>query len=463
MTFDDISALAKRRGFIYPGSSIYGGLANTYDYGPMGVELMRNIKNVWWKHFVTKRSDMLGLDSSIFMSPRVWEASGHTENFTDVQVDCTNCSVRTRADHLIEDYMAAKKQEVKVEGLSTDELDEIITTNAIPCHNCKKIKWTKAKKFNQLFESKIGIVEDKKSLVYLRGEIAQGMFVNFKNVLDSQSVKLPFGLAQSGSAFRNEITLGKLIYRMLQFNLAEFEYFFDPEAQNWEELYEYWQKQMDEWTIGVLGLKKENIRWRAHTDDERSHYSKRTEDVEYRFPWGFKELYGLAYRTDFDLRNHMEKSGTDLRYFDQTTGKRFIPHVIEPTFGIDRSLLCVLIDGYCEEEINGKKRVVLKIAPSLSPYKAAVFPLLPNKPALVEKAQTLYNSLKQNGIMVAWDSRGNIGKRYASQDEIGTPYCITIDFDSLEDDTVTVRHRDDASQSRIHIDEIHSLLLPISI
>ncbi len=452
---DKIVALTKRRGFIYPGSEIYGGLANTYDYGPMGVELLRNIKNLWWDHFVTKRDDIYGLESSILMNPKVWEASGHTASFTDILIDCKYCKTRTRADHLIEDHFAAKNKEIKVEGLSTKELDEIIQKEKIPCPTCRKFAWTPTRKFNLLFETKIGIVEDSQSKVYLRGEIAQGMFVNFRNVVDTQSPKLPFGLAQSGAAFRNEITLGKLIYRMLQFNLAEFEYFFDHEKTKWEELYEYWKKEMNHWTIDVLGLKKENIRWRPHTDEERSHYSTRTEDIEYQFPWGFKELYGLAYRTDYDLKNHTEKSGKDLQYRDAASGKKFIPHVIEPTFGMDRSVLSVLIDAYTEEEVNGKTRVVLKLKPALAPYKVAVFPLLANKPGLVKKAQELYKELKKsiNGA-VTFDDRGNIGKRYLSQDEIGTPWCVTVDFDTLDDDAVTVRDRDTTKQERIKITDL---------
>lgn len=478
---EKIVALAKRRGFIYPGSEIYGGLANTYDYGPMGVELMRNIKNTWWNHFVTQRDDMYGLESSILMSPKVWEASGHTASFTDVLIDCKNCKTRMRADHLIEDFLAEnfknpeiyknpitfredlgfKKtkelQQQKVEGLNTNQMDEIIQSLKIPCPKCKKFDWTKTRRFNLLFETKIGIVEDSQSLVYLRGEIAQGMFVNFKNVLDTQSPKLPFGLAQSGAAFRNEITLGKLIYRMLQFNLAEFEYFFDPETQDWNELFDYWKKEMWNWSTNILGIKEEDLRWRPHTDEERSHYSTRTEDIEYKFPWGFKELYGLAYRTDFDLKNHTEKSGVDLSYRDPYSNKKFIPHVIEPTFGMDRSLLVILMNAYTEEEKEGKTRTFLKINPRIAPYRAAVFPLLHNKPELIDKAKEVHKMLKSE-MSTAWDDRGNIGKRYASQDEIGTPFCITVDFDTLTDGAVTVRDRDSARQERVKIEDLKRYL-----
>ncbi len=447
---DKVVALAKRRGFVYPGSEIYGGLANTYDYGPMGAELLRNIKNAWWEFFVTRRPNIYGLDTSILMSPQVWEASGHVEGFADTLIDCRNCQYRTRADHLIEDYFAKKGEEVKAEGESIEDLTEKITTERIPCPNCGEFDWTPPRKFNNLFETHIGIIAGEKSLAYLRGEIAQGMFVNFKNVLNSLSPKLPFGLAQSGAAFRNEITLGKFIHRTLQFNLAEFEFFFDPEQDKWEELYAYWEGEMWKWATEVLGLSPANLRWREHTDDERSFYSSLTKDLEYNFPFGFKELYGFAYRTDYDLKNHMEKSGADLRYTDSQTGRKFIPHVIEPTFGMDRSLLAVMLDAYHEED-DGK--VTLKLKPDLAPYRVSVFPLLANKPDLVKKARMVYDKLSAH-YNTAWDSRGNIGKRYAAQDEIGTPYCITIDFETLDNDTLTVRNRDTKKQERVAIDNL---------
>ncbi len=445
---DKVVSLAKRRGFVYPGSGIYGGLANTYDYGPLGAELLRNVKNAWWDFFVTKRTDIYGLDTCILMNPAVWEASGHVENFTDVLIDCKNCQFRTRADHLIEDFFQSKNEEMKVEGFSLDELEKIIEDNHINCPKCGEKNWTKLRKFNNLFETSMGILTGKQSLTYLRGEIAQGMFVNFKNVLDSISAKLPFGLAQSGVAFRNEITPGKFIHRTLQFNLAELEYFFDPRTE-WQALYSKWEENMWKWSTEVIGLRSENLRWRTHTDEERSHYSSLTKDIEYDFPFGFKELYGLAYRGDYDLKNHMDKSGVDLRYTDPTNGNKFIPHVIEPSFGIDRSIFAILLDAYHEHD--GK--VTLKIKPSLAPYTLAVFPLLANKPDLVEKAQNVYDKLRVHKT-TAWDSRGNIGKRYASQDEIGTPYCITVDFDTLSDDTVTIRNRDSKLQTRVPIDKI---------
>jgi glycyl-tRNA synthetase len=446
-TMSKIISLCKRRGFVFPGSEIYGGLANTYDYGPLGAELLFNIKNLWWKHFVNGRGDILGLHSGVIMNPKVWESSGHTASFTDVLVDCKECQNRTRADHLIENHFEKKGKEIKVEGFSVEEIKKIIQKEKIPCPSCKKFNWTDPRKFNLLFETHIGIVPETRSLAYLRGEIAQGMFVNFKNVLDSLSPDLPFGLAQSGAAFRNEITLGNFIFRTLQFNLAEFEYFFNPKEQNWEDLFEYWKKEMLIWTTKILGLNNKNLRWREHTDEERSHYSKRTEDLEYNFPFGgFKELYGLAYRTDFDLKNHMEKSGVDLRYIDKKTGEKFIPHVVEPTFGMDRSFLAILADKYSEEKIRKEKRIVLKLPPILAPYKVAVFPLLANKPKLIPELST------------AWDDRGNIGKRYYSQDEIGTPFCATIDFETLEKDDVTVRDRDTMKQERVKINDLVKFL-----
>lgn len=446
---EKIVALCKRRGFIFPGSEIYGGLANTYDFGPLGTELKRNLANHWWKTFVSSREDMFGLDTAILMSPKVWEASGHTASFTNVLIDCTTCQLRTRADHLIEDNLPKVGN---VEGLSLEKLDKIIAENKIQCPKCGKITWTKARNFNQLFETQVGIITSGKNTAYLRGELAQGMFVNFKQILDSMHPKLPFGLAQSGKAFRNEITMGKYTFRTLEFDLAEFEYFITP--ADWEKVFEYWKKEMFNFAMS-LGLDKKKLRWREHKKEELSHYSKRTEDLEYEFPWGYKEMWGLAYRTDFDLKNHMEQSGVDLNYLDQQTNEKFIPHVIEPTFGLSRLVTILLMDAYFEDQ--EKHRVVLKLPPILAPYKAAVFPLLANKPELVEKARKIYEDLKKD-FMIAWDARGNIGGRYATQDEAGTPYCLTIDFQTLEDDTVTIRDRDTAKQERINIKELSSFI-----
>ena len=445
--FEKVVSLAKRRGFIYPSSEIYGGLANTWDFGPMGTLLKNNIRDSWWSKFVLSRDDMVGLDASIFLSPKVWEASGHVSSFTDALIDCKNCHYRTRADHLIEENVS----DIKAEGLPVEELTKLVWEKKIACPQCGKHDWTEVRKFNLLFESSIGIIEEGKSKIYLRGEIAQGIFINFKNVLDTTRVRIPFGIAQQGKVFRNEITLGQFVHRTLEFDLMEFEYFINP--KDWEEKSEYWKFQMWEWATRDLKLKTENLRWREHEEHERSHYSKKTMDVEYKYPFGWKEMFGIAYRTDFDLRNHSEKSGKDLSYTDPETGEKYMPHVIEPTFGLSRLLGVILFDSYAEDG----DRIILKLDPKLAPYKAAVFPLLANKPGLVSKAREIYDSFRQD-LLVAWDDRGNIGKRYFAQDEIGTPFCITVDFQSLEDDTVTVRERDTAKQERLAVDNIRNYL-----
>lgn len=416
--FKQVTALAKRRGFIFPGSEIYGGLANTYDYGPLGAELLRNLRNLWWEYFVTHRENIYGLETSVIMNPKVWEASGHTSSFTDTLKECKSCHQRARVDQLIDNK----------------------------CPNCGASNWTEPKKFNLLFTTKVGIVPESQAQVYLRGETAQGMFVDFKQVLDTFSPKLPFGLAQSGKCFRNEITQGQQVFRTLEFDLAEFEWYI--KEKEWQKWFEYWQAEMMKFA-GLLGVDKQKLKWRAHSQDELSHYSKRTEDLEYEFPFGYKEWFGCAYRTDFDLKNHMEKSGVDLRYTDPETGEKFIPHVIEPTFGLSRTLLVLLIDAYHED----KDRVVLKLQPKLAPYKAAVFPLLANKPELIKLARSVYTDLAKT-MAVRWDDNGNIGKRYRRQDEAGTPWCITVDFASLKDKDVTVRDRDTMKQTRIRIDKL---------
>jgi len=444
-----IVSLCKRRGFVFPGSEIYGGLANTYDFGPLGVLLLRNIIDSWWNFFVTSRQNIYGLDTAILMSPKVWEAAGHTSSFNDVLVDCKECKNRIGADKLIEAFLKKKNKFEKVEGRPVKELEKIIETEKIPCPACGKFNWTKPRKFNLLFETNIGILSTDQSLAYLRGEIAQGMFVNFKNVLDTMRPKLPFGIAQQGKAFRNEITKGNFIFRVLEFSLAEFEYFFDPKKDNSEDLFEYWQGEMKKWIMS-LGIPEKKLSWREHTDDERSHYSKRTIDLDYEFGFGKEELFGLAYRTDFDLKNHMEKSKIDLRYTDPGTGEKFIPHVIEPTFGINRVFLTLLTEAYSENN----ERFILKLHKDIAPYKAAVFPLLRNKPEIVKEAKEVYQMLLGAGISVVWDDRGNIGKRYYAQDEIGTPYCVTIDHDTLEDRTVTLRDRDTTKQERVKIENL---------
>lgn len=450
VTLDKIISLSKRRGFIFPGSEIYGGLANTYDFGPLGTELKRNLQNYWWNYFVSSRPDIFGLDTSIIMSPKVWEASGHTANFTNVLIDCLTCHFRTRADHLIED---ALPELGNVEGKTLNEMDQIIKDEDIKCPKCGNKTWTKARNFNQLFETQIGIITEGKNTAYLRGELAQGMFIDFKQVLDSIHPKLPFGLAQSGKVFRNEITMGKFTFRTLEFDLAEFEYFIKPDE--WKKYFESWKKEMYDFALS-LGIPAEKLRWRAHTPEELAHYSKRTEDLEYEFPWGFGEMFGLAYRTDFDLKNHMEKSGEDLRYTDPYTQEKFLPHVIEPTFGLSRLLTILLMNSYFED--TEKNRVVMKLPTILAPYKVAVFPLVGNKEELSNKAKEIFNSLKIQ-FRTTLDERGNIGKRYFTQDEIGTPYCVTVDYQTLEDNTVTVRERDSATQKRVKIEDLAKELL----
>ena len=422
---EKVVALCKRRGFVFPGSEIYGGLANSWDYGPLGTELKNNIQQLWWKHFVHDREDMVGIDAAIIMNPKVWEASGHVSGFTDPLVECKKCHQRFRED--------------QIQGV---------------CPNCDNKEFTEAKQFNLLFPVRLGASEESSTQSYLRGEIAQAMFVNFKNVLDSTRVKLPFGIASQGKAFRNEITPGNFIFRTREFDLMEFEYFI--KESDWKEVFEMWREEMHRW-IKLLGINKDNIHELEKKD--LAHYSKRTVDLEYDYPFGREELYGLAYRTDFDLKNHMEKSGQDLSYTDPDTGEKFLPHVVEPTFGLNRTVLAVLCDAYTEES----ERTVLKLNPKLAPYKVAVFPLLKNKPELVAKAQSVYKELKKY-FNVVWDDRGNIGKRYFAQDEIGTPFCVTIDFDTLGEeggdkkDTVTIRDRDTMTQERIAISDLKAYI-----
>lgn len=414
---EKVVALCKRRGFIFPGSEIYGGLANSWDYGPLGVELKNNIKQLWWNKFVHQRDDMVGIDPALIMNPKVWEASGHVEGFTDPLVECKKCHERFRADQTGE-----------------------------KCLNCGAEDFTEARQFNLLFKTFIGPVEGSSSAAYLRGELAQAMFVDFSVILKTTRVKLPFGIAAQGRVFRNEITPGNFIFRTREFDLMEFEYFI--KESEWEKWFEYWRKEMLNW-IENIGIDMEKVHEHEIDKNELAHYSKRTIDFEFDYPFGRKELYGLAYRTDFDLKNHMNKSGQDMSYTDSENGEKFVPHVVEPTFGLDRSVLVILLSAYEEDG----DRVVLKFKPKLAPYKVAVFPLLANKPELVEKAREVYENLKKD-FVVAWDDRGNIGKRYYSQDEIGTPFCVTCDHQTLEDDTVTVRDRDTTNQERIKIQEL---------
>lgn len=416
---EKIVSLCKRRGFIFPGSEIYGGLANSYDYGPMGVEVKNSIKQLWWKYFVQQRDDLVGLDGGIILSPKVWEASGHVKNFKDPLVECKSCHHRFRPDKL---------------------------KDPSKCPDCGG-EFTEVKLFSGLFKTVIGPIEEEGVVAYLRPETAQAMFVDFKNVLSSTSRKIPFGIGQIGKAFRNEITTGNFVFRTYEFEQMEIEYFIRPDA-DWNKIFEDWVDYMYGFA-DLIGLNKKKLKNEEISDSERAFYSKRTTDIHFEFPFGYDELWAIAYRTDYDLSNHQKHSGESMEYLDDKDGKRYIPHVIEPTFGLDRTVLAVLSDAYHEE----KDRVVLKLDPKLAPYKAAVFPLLANKPGLVKLARKIYDDLRKD-FMVAFDDRGNIGKRYYSQDEIGTPFCITVDFDSLEKGDVTVRDRDTMKQERIKIETL---------
>lgn len=450
---DRLVSLCKQRGFIFPGSEIYGGLANSWDYGPLGAQFKRNIEQAWWRRFVTARGDMVGIDPAILMNPQVWVASGHVANFNDAQVDCKKCKHRFRADHLIE----AKDAMVKVEGKSLKELDQLLATLKVACPDCGQRDFTPARVFNLLFKTAIGVLEEDRAAVYLRGELAQGMFVNFKSVADSRRLKLPFGIAASGRVFRNEITPGNFTFRTLEFDLQEFEYFVHP--SEWERWLAYWLEEMWAWTR-ELGLNQKKLRVREHTKDELSHYSTRTVDIEYETPLGWKELFGLAYRTDFDLRNHAEQSGKDLRYLDPLTNEKFFPHVIEPTFGLTRTVLVCLLDAYdsveggrtTTTESTKEAETVLRLAKRLAPIQIAVLPLSKKEP-LVENAKAIVAGLRKYWT-VDYDDAGSIGRRYRRQDEVGTPYCVTYDFQSVEDQAVTVRDRDTMQQERVAIDQL---------
>jgi glycyl-tRNA synthetase len=456
-SMDKIVALAKRRGFVFPGSDIYGGLANTWDYGPLGVELKNNIKQLWWRTFIHRRRDMVGLDAGILMHPRVWEASGHVVNFNDPLVDCKTCKSRFRADHLIEEKLG-----VHAEGMSPDKMSELLREANLPCPVCGNRTLTDARQFNMMFRTTIGPVSESGTEVYLRPETAQAIFVQYKNILSTSRVKIPFGVGQIGKAFRNEITPGNFIFRDVEFEQMEIEYFVRPDdgAAKFDE----WLEAMQGW-VRQIGLNPDHIRLREHEQDELSHYSSRTVDFEYLFPepMGWKELYGLANRTDFDLGRHQEYSGEDLRYFEQETGERYVPHVIEPTFGVDRTILVALLDAFDEEEtvdVNGKPdiRTVLRLAPALAPYKAAILPLM-KKPELAEVARSLFQEIqRQTDFVVDYDETANIGKRYRRQDEIGTPFCFTVDYESLDDKCVTVRHRDSMEQERVAIADVRAFL-----
>jgi glycyl-tRNA synthetase len=444
---EDIVSLAKRRGFIFQGSEIYGGLAGTWDYGPYGVTLKNKVKKLWWEMFVEKRDDIYGVDAAILMNSKVWEASGHVGGFNDPLVDDVKTGKRYRADHLLEDAgvdpigmsledMSAKIKEIGLKSPDGNELGEV-------------------RQFNMMFKTEIGASEDGTSVSYLRPETAGGIFVNFKNVLDSMHPKMPFGIAQIGKAFRNEIAPRDFIFRSREFEQMEIEYFVHPDQ--WEEVFENWRKSIHEWTEKI-GLPAENVHELEVPEADRAHYSKRTIDFEFDYPFGKKELYGLAYRTDYDLSKHVEHSGAKLEYFDDQTGERFVPHVIEPSLGVDRTVLAILASAYDVDNVGGEERTVLRLAPAVAPVKVAVFPLLKNKPELVDKAKEVFATISNEIDSVAFDDNGNIGKRYRRQDEIGTPLCVTVDFDTLEDDAVTVRDRDTGEQERVKLSDLTEYL-----
>ncbi len=450
LTMDKIVGLCKSRGYVYPGSEIYGGLANTWDYGPLGVELKNNIKKAWMKKFVQESKYNVGLDAAILMNPEVWVASGHVGNFSDPLIDCKECKTRHRADKLIEEWAHEQGKDMIADGMSDEQLISFIKENHIACPNCGKENFTDIRKFNLMFKTFQGVTEDSKSEIYLRPETAQGIFVNFKNVMRTTRRKLPMGIAQIGKAFRNEITPGNFTFRTREFEQMELEFFCKPGTDL--EWHKYWKDFCENWLLS-LGMKKENIRLRDHSPEELSHYSNGTTDIEFTFPFGWGELWGIADRTDYDLKQHMEHSKEDMTYLDPETNEKYIPYCIEPSLGCDRVALAFLCNAYDEEEIaEGDTRIVLHLHPALAPYKVAVLPL---SKKLSEKAEEVYSNLSKK-FMCDYDEAGSIGKRYRREDEIGTPYCVTIDFDTLEDNCVTIRDRDTMEQVRVKIDELEN-------
>lgn len=445
---ESLISLSKRRGFIYQGSEIYGGLAGTWDYGPLGVMLKKNIENLWWKMFISDREDMYGLDAAILMNPSAWVSSGHVGGFSDPLVDDLKTKKRYRADHLLEEAGIDPK------GMSLLDMDAIIKEKKIL--SPEKNPLGDVRQFNMMFKTQIGATDDASSVTYLRPETAGGIFVNYKNVVDSFHPKLPFGLGQIGKAFRNEIAPRDFIFRVRELEQMEVEYFIKPDE--WKEHFEHWREQMWKF-IEAVGISREHVHELEVSKEDLAHYSKRTIDFEYDFTFGRKELYGLAYRTDFDLKSHQEGSKVDLTYFDEESKERFLPHVIEPSLGVGRTMLAVMNDAYTEDEMDGEKRVFLRFSPFVAPIRVAVFPLLKNRPELVAKAREVFSMLKTKYPNVMFDDNGNIGKRYRRQDEIGTPFCVTIDFDTLGEkaelkDTVTLRNRDTGKQERIAISEL---------
>lgn len=453
LTMDKLVALCKNRGFVYPGSEIYGGLANAWDYGPLGVEFKNNVKKAWWKKFVQESKYNVGLDSAILMNRQVWVASGHVGTFNDPLMDCKACKARFRADKLIEDYGKAHGEEIQADGWTNEQYETFIAEHEIVCPTCGKKDFTGIRKFNLMFKTHQGVTEDSSNEIYLRPETAQGIFVNFKSIVRTTRKKLPMGVGQIGKSFRNEITPGNFIFRIREFEQMELEFFCKPgEDLEW---FSYWRGFCRDWLLS-LGIKEENLRLRDHSKEELAFYSKATTDFEFLFPFGWGELWGVADRTDYDLGRHQEVSGQNLEYIDPTTGERFIPYVIEPSLGADRMALAFLCNAYDEEEVGeNDTRVVLHLHPALAPFKAAVLPLQKNK--LGDLATEVYSELTKY-FSVDYDDTGSIGKRYRREDEIGTPYCITVDFQTQEDQTVTVRDRDTMEQIRLPISELKAFL-----
>jgi glycyl-tRNA synthetase len=435
-----LTSLCKRRGFVFQSSEIYGGWEATYDFGPLGAEILRNIRNLWWKEFVHKDPQIVGLDGAIISHPKVWEASGHVESFADVMVEDTKTNKRYRADHIVDEAL-----DIRSDGLDPEDFDKLIEENSILSPEGNPL--SKAKRFNSLVEVEIGTLEDAKTKAYLRGETCQPIFYNYKLVKDAMRMKLPFGIAQIGKAFRNEIKVGPFFFRTREFEQMELEMYLNPKDA--DEYFEEFKEMSMDWLVS-LGINKKKLRFRDQEFKERAHYNKVATDIEYKFDFGWNEFQGIHYRGDWDLRRHGEFSGGDFTYTDEETNEEYIPHIVEYSIGSTRLMLVLLADAYTEE----KDRVVLKLHKDLAPYKVAVFPLVSNKPELVEKAEKIFDMFIENGVYAAWDDRGNIGKRYYSQDEIGTPYCITVDYDTLDDDTVTVRDRDTMKQERVKVKDL---------
>ena len=453
LTMDKLVALCKGRGFIYAGSEIYGGLANTWDYGPLGVELKNNVKKAWWKKFVQENTLNVGLDSAILMNPNVWVASGHVGGFSDPLMDCKSCKTRHRADNLIEDYIARKKLDLTIAGWTNEQMEKYIADSKIPCPNCGKCDFTGVRQFNLMFKTFQGVTEDSTNTVYLRPETAQGIFVNFQNVQRTSRMKVPFGIGQIGKSFRNEITPGNFIFRVREFEQMELEFFCKPGTDL--EWFGYWKEFCKNWLLG-LGIKEDRLKLRDHDPEELSHYSNATTDFEFKFPFGWGELWGIADRTDFDLNAHSKVSGKNLDYTDPITNEKYVPYVIEPSLGVERMVLALLCNAYEEEELEGgDSRVVMHFHPAIAPYKVAVLPL--QKKALGEKSEEIFRNLSKK-FSATYDETASIGKRYRRQDEIGTPYCVTVDFDTLEDNCVTVRERDSMQQERVAIADLEEYL-----